>query len=91
MKTSQSKFYKCGCSAHALEVDSSFVNEDEIYLSIWQYGRVNPSLNWRERIRWCWNIILTGNPWGDSVILNKNQCSELVEQLNSAIQTSGKE
>jgi hypothetical protein len=77
-----SKFYKCSCHSHALEIDTSFREEEgEVYFSIWQYSRINPSLSIRERIRWCWRILTTGNPWGDSVCLKQEQCDEIIEQL----------
>lgn len=83
MKNS-SKFYKCSCGAHALEIDTSFRKEEgETYFSIWELGRCSDVLSWRERLRWCWRIIKTGKPWADSVVLKDEQVRELVEQLKN--------
>ena len=83
MNQNNSKFYKCTCHTHALEVDTSFrKDEGEVWFSIWERGRATDKLSWKERIRWCLHIIKTGNPWGDSVSLNEEQIKELVEQLN---------
>lgn len=83
MKNKESKYYKCACHSHALEVDTSFREEEgEVWFSIWERGRASGKLSWKEKIRWCLRIIKTGNPWGDSVALNEEQIKELVEQLN---------
>jgi hypothetical protein len=82
MKDNNSKFYKCGCSTHLLEIDTSFREEEnEVYFSIWELGRNTDKMTIRERIRWCWRILTTGSPWSDSVILDEEQVKEIVEQL----------
>lgn len=78
----KSRFYKCSCSSHLLEIDTSFRSGGEdTYFSIWELGRSSGNMRWSERIRWCFRILKTGNPWSDSVCLNKEQVNEIIEQL----------
>lgn len=81
MKQNKSKFYKCGCSSHLLEIDTSFRMDNEINFSIWELGRNTDKMSIRERIRWCWRILTKGSPWSDSVILDEEQVNEIIEQL----------
>ena len=74
-------FIKCECCGEALEI--SYDEElDSIELSIWTYGH-NNVMGWRERLRWCWRILRTGNPWGDHVILTHQKMQEIINFYNS--------
>jgi len=78
----QSKFYKCACSCHALEVDTTFRKlENEIYFTSWEHSGTRP-FSFREKLRWCFHILKTGRPWSDHIILNESQVKELIEQLS---------
>lgn len=58
---------KCDCSAEALEIEYD-KEENKFYFSFWQQG-YRFRLSWKERIRWCFRIIASGNPWTDSIIV----------------------
>lgn len=78
-----STFIKCECSSHALEVVNDPENS-EYSIAIWNYGNYSQApFSWKERLRWCWRIIYTGNPWADSVILNEAGKMKLISALNS--------
>jgi len=81
-------FIKCECGAHGIGIeheiiqvtkDSSIV---ETYLSYWVYGKWNMSL--KERLRYCWHIIITGNVFSDMVCLNVIERKELITALMEA-------
>ena len=72
-------FIPCSCTSEALHITSE---EEELYISIWQvgYGRDN-TLTWPQRLRYCWQILTKGRPYGDQVVLNKKGRSELIYGL----------
>ena len=82
----KSRFYKCSCSSHLLEIDTSFRSDGEdTYFSIWELGRSSDRMSLLERIRWCFHVIKTGKPWADSVCLNDKQLKEIIKQLKNEI------
>lgn len=67
---------KCDCGGEMLEV----VKEEGYYeISLWRQG--GGHLSWKERARWIWRILTTGNPWTDQLILSKEKISQLVDFL----------
>lgn len=80
-KKPQSKFFKCSCYAHALEVEHD-VELDMCNIAIWHYGHGGDvPLSFKERLRWTWKLITTGTLWSDSVILSNESRDELIEFL----------
>jgi hypothetical protein len=79
------KFILCQCTQHALSINR-FQFEDmkfpEICISIWQFP--NP-FTLREKLRWVWQIIRWGDPYGDFVILDVEKSKELRDYLNEKI------
>lgn len=83
----KSLFLKCQCSGHLFElerfVDNWTGGHDEGFnLTFWNCGYNNNILCWRERWNWIWNIIRTGKPWSDGVIINNEQAKEIVNYIN---------
>jgi len=74
---------KCDCSSEAIEVQR-WSDEDQFYFAYWQVGFSRP-LCWRERIRWCWNILRNGNPWADSIIVSPSKAKEIADFINQNI------
>jgi hypothetical protein len=88
MQEPTSIMVKCECHDEALEVthwpdtNGNGESENEYWFAIWKQG-FDTRLCWRERFRWCWNILRTGKPWGDNIILtpeNAKQVSEFINQ-----------
>lgn len=78
---------KCECNGEALEV-THWPNTDipdEFWFSIWKQGFKRP-LCWREKIRWCKNIILTGEPWKDNIILTPEHAKQVADFINQHLQ-----
>ena len=74
---------KCACHTEALEVTHwpNVDSPDEFWFSIWKYGFDN-RLCWRERFRWCWNVLRTGKPWADNIILTPEQANDVARFIS---------
>lgn len=71
---------KCNCSSEMLEIE--YDEELGTYdFSLWNRW-FNRNMSLRERIKWCYRIITTGNPWTDYIILGQKDIDEMVEFLN---------
>lgn len=72
----KSHFLKCECTCQMLEVERyDYKDGDQGFnFSVWSHGRDGKSMrSWKEKFRWCWRILKTGNPWADDIIAtNKN-------------------
>ena len=74
--TDKSIFIKCGCGGEGMGVD--YDAEDKLYyFSYWSCGLSNKPLSWREKIRYCWNVLSKGKAFNDEIILNKEQINKL--------------
>lgn len=76
MKEPDSKFLICDCYEHGLLVEK-FEGEDELYISLFERGLDGRKLSFKERLRWCWQILIHGKPWSDFVILNTENQKQL--------------
>lgn len=75
------EFFKCSCYSHALEVEHD-MELDICNLSIWHYGHEGDApLCFKERLRWAWKLITTGNLWADSIVLSAESRDKLIEFL----------
>ena len=54
-------------------------------LSNWHYGHNGNLRNWKERLRWSWRILTTGNPWTDSIVLTDSSAKKLSKFINDRI------
>ena len=73
------KFFICSCYSHALCL-MKFKEEEECYVSIWISG--HQSIGWRYKLRQIWRIIKTGTPYGDEVVLSKEEALNLSKHIN---------
>lgn len=87
MDSEKSLMVKCECGGEALEV-TYWPNkdcEDEICFSYWKEGFYRP-MCWRERLRWCWRILRTGNPWSDSILMYPPQAKQVADFIRENLQ-----
>jgi len=70
---------KCDCGVHELQIHR---DGEDLEVSLWAMQGERP-LNWRGRIRWCWRILRTGNPWVDFILLGPAKTQQLREWLGS--------
>lgn len=76
----------CLCGTHSLQIeydDEGYSSNGEFNVAIWKYGRGSEKLTLKEKIRWMWRILRTGNPWADSVVLTKKDANKLSEFLSA--------
>ena len=74
------KFIECDCGAEGIMLSSEDCltgNKKEdaqrmIYLAFFQNGWNGKELCWKDKIRWCWQILTKGIPYGDTVVLTVN-------------------
>jgi len=84
--TTKSHYVKCDGGCEILEVCRVVDGPNKSFeVSVWQTMGSHRPLCWRERIRWCWNIIKTGNPWSDMVIINDDKAKELANFITTQI------
>lgn len=83
--TSESLFIKCDCSGHMLEVERYDEGDLDVgfNISCWHYGHDGNIRRWKDRLRWCWRILITGNPWADSITLNDKRALEICKFIHS--------
>lgn len=81
---------KCECSTHMLEIERFFESDNDqgFNFSIWHRSVHGKILSWKERFRWCWHIIKTGNLWSDAVIINNTNAQQIVNYINQNIHTN---
>ena len=81
-------FVKCDCSGHAVEMlryDYKKANDKGFYVSFWKLGQYTYPMGLKERIRWCWNIWMTGKPFSDGVMLSDSDASKLASYINNEL------
>ena len=77
------KYIKCSCGSEGLFL-IKFADEDEIYLSVWQMGYCqNNKLRLWDKIRYIWQIVKTGKPFHDQLVLDKAACDEIVQFIKT--------
>ena len=66
-----------------LEIQNDKEETDgQFYLAMWELGYLRP-MSFKERLRWAWRIIKSGNPWTDHLILDSKQMDELQSFITS--------
>ena len=80
-------FAKCECTSHLLQAERYiYSNTDKGFnFSVWHYGHDGNIRRWKERFRWCWRILRTGNPWADSIIATDKCALELANFITSEL------
>lgn len=84
MSKKKTKFIECECASEGLLITHwpHDTMDRSIYLTMYSAGTYsNDALSFRERLRHAWNIMKTGHPFTDSLILNESTAKELGEYL----------
>ena len=73
--------FPCDCYSHEMSFWAD--NESQIAeFSYWQRGRGEQPWNWKTRLKMVWDILTTGNPYSDMIILNRSNTEKLRDTLN---------
>lgn len=76
-------YIDCDCGTHILkvELESEDAIFQAIYLAMFHYG--HSTSKWRRRLRMCWRILTTGEPYSDQIVMNPNEAGKLLEFLQA--------
>lgn len=50
-------------------------------LSIWAPYSTDTKMSWKQRLRYCWQILTKGRPYGDQVVMVEEHIADLVDFL----------
>lgn len=78
------KFYQCDCSGEGILVSYEYEDDglEYIDLAYWSEGvSCNHTMTFKQRMRWCWQIMIKGKVWNDMVMLNKETAGEIGKTL----------
>lgn len=80
MTTPIRHMFQCSCHTEGLifEYDPEY---KDVNIALWHYGGYTDKLSWKNRIRWCWNILKRGLPWADCVSLQPEEARRLAETI----------
>lgn len=81
--------YKCGCHTEMLEINMWRCDGfNQYFFEFWKYGKPENQTFW-SRIKYCWKVLLKGEPYTDTIILDQQQVLAIAKDLaKSAIKTS---
>ena len=72
-------FIKCTCHSEGIMIEA---DEDSLYLSIWERGyKDDNSFTWKQKLRYIWQILKHGKPYGDQIVLDRESCFTLSKAL----------
>ena len=74
------EYFICDCHSESLLVEY-FADDKEFYLSIWQRGYASRKYTFLQKLCAIWQIITTGSPFNDQLILNKDEATKLSKFL----------
>lgn len=83
-------WFSCDCSGEGLILDDDIdkvehegkdIYVHSINLALWEYGQGKGKMDWKERLRWCWNILKKGIPWTDAIILTPDEAEKLAKEI----------
>jgi len=72
--------FTCECMEHSLVVNRC---DDVMEFAVWYYGHTHYSIH--DRLRHIWRIIVSGHPFADSVLLNKEGTTQLRDYLTEEL------
>jgi len=74
------KSYYCECGGENITISHEYDEgcEKSIDLAFFKQGFDSKGfLSWKDRLRWCWEILRRGTVWCDMVILNQSTARKL--------------
>lgn len=83
------RFFICSCAGEALLVEPD-KDCQIVEISLWARGYGGGKLSWRERLRFIKNILITGEPYHDQVVLSYDEVKKLADYLLETIKTDEK-
>jgi len=75
----------CECYTHEMSV---CIDGEDVEFGYWQRGRGEQPWKWKTRIKMVWDILATGNPYCDMIILNKHNAKKLRDFLDDSLKNN---
>ena len=72
--------FLCECGSEGLVIEPD-EEDKQIYVSLYDRMYQTASKSIFERLRWCWHVLRTGEPWTDSIILDYETANRLADSL----------
>lgn len=86
------ELYLCSCGVEGVIVDDF---EGAISIALYSYGQGGNKLSLWNKLRWCYNIVMTGQTWSDQIIMDPETAMLLAESISrrarSAYPSEGEE
>lgn len=77
----KSEFIKCECWGEGMGID--FDPDDGLYyFSYWSNCITNGRLSWRQKLRYCWQVLVKGTPFNDQLIFDQKSVDQLTHFLS---------
>lgn len=76
-------FVECDCHSEGIMISCDDTDPfPNINLAIFSHGKYhNNSLSFKEKLRYCWNVIRKGRPFEDDIMLRQETAKELANIL----------
>lgn len=74
-------FIPCSCSGEGISVSQDSEAPYDLFVNFWSNGFQGKRLSFWLRLRWCWDVLRTGTPWQDFMLLPQTQIPKLVNAL----------
>lgn len=75
------EFVVCSCQTEGIYL-VKHKTEPEVYISFFSHG-INPKkMNFMSKVRYIWNLIKTGKPFEDQIVLDAAAVAKLKKLLN---------
>jgi hypothetical protein len=68
-KTNPDIMLRCKCDHAALQI-IHWPKEEDFEVFLWWRG-FSPKMSLLERLKWCWHVLISGEPNGDNVLLTR--------------------
>ena len=78
-------FVECSCGTEGISV-SRWDGDPEVSLSLWSRDYYSGSrLGWRQRLRFAWQALSTGEPYLDQIVLTDDDARRLADALRGGV------
>jgi hypothetical protein len=72
-------YYDCECRSEVLRLE---IEEDKISLDVFLSIYRQRIIGLKDKLRYCWQVLRWGEPFGDDMILDNQELIKLSEDLN---------
>lgn len=74
----------CECKGEIMSF-ISFPEDGDIYVSLYSHYYVNNNLNLMQRLKYVWNVLITGKVHTDQIILSKENAKTIADWIKNNV------